>query len=110
MTAEKGDCSVTSKEKIKAMHGEYGVDLGHQCQSCCNFIAERYHDRIYGKCTAYGYSRSEASDWSRWHTACGLYGKDFEALGRRTLMELRKMAKRDVEGLQIEGQIGMDMG
>ena len=91
------------KKKIDAMRAEYG-SAARFCRDCRNFISGQYHNRTYRKCAAYGLTHSEASDWAGKWLACGLYGVDFDTLGRKPLMEtLRSSKKLEVS----EGQVSL---
>ena len=63
--------------KIDAMHKRYGVVENHKCKECCNLVTHTY-DKKYFKCTAYGTSSSEATDWAKKWQACGLFNKPVE--------------------------------
>ena len=91
------------KKKIDAMRAEYGSAAGF-CRDCRNFVSVRYHDRILRKCAAYGITHSEASDWAGKWLACGLYGVDFDTLGRKPLIETLR-AKKELE--VSEGQVSL---
>lgn len=66
--------------KITAMHREYGKDIAHRCADCPNlFVYIANKTKTCYKCMAYGVSSSEASDWAKSWTACGLYGKPLDA-------------------------------
>lgn len=58
--------------KIDAMHLRYGRVEGKQCKDCPLFREGYYHDRKLMKCSAYGMTHSEATDWRKKWVACGL--------------------------------------
>lgn len=92
--------------KDEAMHHYYGFD--QECRQCCqceHFIGGVYHNRRYYKCTVYGCSHSEATDWRRGYTACGLIGKPFPE-GDIRIVDLLKAIRIKKEE-QIEGQTKM---
>ena len=85
------------------MRAEYGSATGF-CRDCCNFISGKYHNRTYRKCVAYGMTHSEASDWAWKWLACGLYGTDFDTLGRKPLIKTLCSPKK----LEVsEGQVSL---
>ena len=91
--------------KITAMHKEYGKAHGYKCEGCQQLVCREGHTRRYYKCTAYGDSMSEATDWARSWPACGLYGQPVDK-GRTPLLERLKHAKRP-DNKPVEGQISM---
>lgn len=93
--------------KIKAMHHYYGVDpKGRVCIECDHLIWGEYHDKRYYKCTVYGCSHSEATDWRKSYTACGLIGKSFPNEDNRIIDILKKKPIRKEE--EIEGQLSIN--
>lgn len=74
--------------KIELMHDIFGIDEEHKCGECDNFGEHRY-DKLYYKCAVYGISSSEASDWRKKYTACGMFNKEYTG---RPIIELRKHA------------------
>ena len=63
--------------KIDRMHALFGRCEGHTCGECSNFVSGRYHDKILRKCSVYGLTHSEASDWAKSYTACGMFNKTY---------------------------------
>ena len=91
-------------KKIEAMHSFYGFDSQcRQCGQCPHFIRDIYHDRMLSKCTVYGCTHSEATDWRRGYTACGLIDKPFPEEDNRIIDILKReqIMKRE----EIPGQI-----
>lgn len=89
--------------KIAAMHREYGKNTAHRCADCPNLCIYATTSHTLYKCIAYGVSASEATDWAKRWTACGLYGKPL-AIDHVPLMKRLKPARRQEE--PIDGQIG----
>ena len=93
------------KRKIEAMYERYGHRPGAECRSCINLIRYAYKGAVYSKCTAYGSTRSEATDWKLSNEACGRYGKPLCAEELELLTELRHAPRTEPEP-PAEGQIG----
>lgn len=60
--------------KIDLMHREFGFSPGNKCKTCSNLTAH-FYDKRYYKCTVYGESMSEATDWVLKWDACGMFNK-----------------------------------
>ena len=89
--------------KIEAMHERFGVMPGKRCEDCSNLIQGDYRGIHLRKCTVYGATHSEASDWRKKYVACGMFGKEYNG---RPIIELLKCATRKVDKEQpIEGQM-----
>ena len=93
-------------KKIDAMHHYYGYDpLESKCEECPHLIHGRYHDRTYYKCTVYGCTHSEATDWRKSYDACGLIDHDFPEHDNRVIDILKHQPIEKEE--QLPGQISM---
>ena len=68
-------------------------------------IHGQYHDKQYFKCTVYGCSHSEATDWRKSYDACGLIDRAFPE-GDNRIADLLKANPIRLEE-QIPGQISM---
>lgn len=91
--------------KLDLMHKTFGRDDVHKCGDCNHFVQGKYHDKTLRKCECYGLTHSEASDWAKSWTACGLFGKEY---GRAPM--IRFVAKRkDDAPAAISGQIGLEV-
>lgn len=88
-------------KKIDRMHALFGVDEHHKCGECSNFVCGRYRSKILKKCRAYGLTHSQASDWAKRWTACGLFGREYAG---RTVIEL---TDRENLVVPLEGQIDL---
>lgn len=93
--------------KAEAMHHYYGADpAGRKCIECDHLISGEYHDKRYYKCTVYGCSHSEATDWRKGYVACGLIGQPFPEGDKRIVEVLKACRIRKEE--QLEGQMRME--
>ena len=97
-------------KKIDAMHYFYGCDhLDRKCDECDHLIHGEYHGRTYYKCTVYGCSHSESTDWRKSYDACGLVDHDFPIHDNRIIDILKHEPVEKEE--QIPGQVSMfEMG
>jgi len=95
---------MSSLRKIALMHEIHGVKPMHKCGDCSNFISGRYHDRILRKCKRYGLTHSEATDWAKSWTACGILNIPLPD-GEKTVIEVKKMSRRVREAQALEGQV-----
>ena len=93
-------------KKIDAMHSFYGHDhLERKCEECDHLIHGKYNGKWYYKCTVYGCSHSEATDWRKSYDACGLVDHDFPEHDKRIKDILKSEQIRTDE--QIPGQVTM---
>ncbi len=93
--------------KIAAMYHFYGIDpLSGKCEDCPHFISGEYHGRRYFKCTVYGCSHSESTDWRKSYTACGLIDHDFPENDARVIDILKHDPILKTE--QIPGQMTVE--
>lgn len=90
--------------KIDAMYHYYGIGVG-RCEDCPHF-RKKIWDRTYHKCTVYGQSNSEATDWRKGYTACGLIDKPFPE--DETRVVYRVLAVK--ENKPLDGQISIFEG
>lgn len=88
--------------KIDAMHHYYGIASG-RCENCPHFVRKIWN-RTYHKCSVYGDSNSEATDWRCGYQACGLIDKPFPEGDARIV----KLLSRDRDEEPLPGQISMD--
>lgn len=91
--------------KIHLMHSKFGRCESHICGECSNFISGRYHNRYLRKCTVYGATHSEASDWAKSWTACGMFNKEYK--GTPIIKFVRPEGQR--ANTPIEGQIKFEV-
>lgn len=90
-------------KKIDRMHALFGVEPCHKCGECCNFVSGRYMSKMLRKCRAYGLTHSQASDWAKRWTACGLFNQEYTG---RNVIELRG-TRRGLGSTPSEGQMDL---
>ena len=91
--------------KIKLMHLVFGKETlkgQHICGECSNFERYRYHGKLYRKCTVYGVTNSEASDWAKKYEACGMFNQEYN--GRPIIELVKHNSSAEPEPL-LDGQI-----
>jgi hypothetical protein len=89
--------------KIDAMHQRFGKLDGKQCRDCSNFVVH-WMSRNFQKCSVYGDTCSEASDWRQKWTACGQFGKEYTG---RCVMETLSRRKEPEPPVEMDGQTSM---
>lgn len=93
--------------KIDEMHRRFGVISEKRCEDCSNLIKGMYNTKFLRKCTVYGATHSEASDWRKKYVACGMFNKEWS--GGRIIDVCRyENAKRKDEA-PIEGQLEIEL-
>jgi hypothetical protein len=95
-----------SIRKIDAMYKYYGIANMGICGDCPHF-REKEYGRKYFKCTVYGDSNCDATDWRKSYSACGLINKPFPEDERRIVERIIVSRMNDDE--PIPGQIVMDI-
>ncbi len=61
-------------ERVKVMFRRYGrAPEGTKCKDCKFLHGYLYHTATYYKCTKYGVSHGEATDWRLKYPACGRF-------------------------------------
>lgn len=96
---------MADKRKIYAMHDRYGVLPDKRCEDCDNLLKGDYHGLRLRKCTVYGATHSEATDWRKKYVACGMYNKQYDGT---PIIEILKRAKRNIDTIPIDGQIRLE--
>lgn len=94
--------------KIDAMHRFYGVDPKERICDDCPHLVKRFYDRVYYKCSLYGVSASEATDWRKKWQACMLIDHDPEPDNFVPVLERLKHSPKLSEP-PVEGQIRMEL-
>lgn len=90
--------------KIEMMHKLFGVNKKNLCKDCEHLIqVTKCSKRLY-KCTIYGNTDSEASDWKIHNIACGLAPNN--QYNGRNVIELVKRQSKPKRPLEpIPGQM-----
>ena len=94
------------RKKIDAMHDRFGTLPEERCVNCSNFIHGRYHTKYLSKCTVYGATHSEATDWKKGYMACGLFNKEWK--GNTILHVLRGEQATKQPQDPLDGQMCFD--
>lgn len=94
------------RRKIEEMHYRFGKTPGQMCEDCSNLIKGRYHGMYLRKCTVYGATQSEASDWRKKYEACGLYNKPWS--GNEIIRTLKHSGMPKPTEEPMEGQITIE--
>lgn len=92
-------------KKIDAMHQKYGRYSGCMpqiCGECSNFKRYRYRGKNYKKCSVYGESHSEATDWNVSFEACEMFNKNYEGM---PIIDILKRSLRPKNDELLDGQI-----
>ena len=61
--------------KIDLMHKLYGRLDGQRCADCSNLLNKEWAGS-YFKCSVYGNSNAESTDWRKKYVACGMFNVD----------------------------------
>lgn len=95
--------------KIEAMHARFGVLPEKRCEDCRHLIKGYVGNTFVRKCTVYGATHSEASDWRKKYVACGLYNKEWKGgkIIRVVHCENAKQRRLD-EIVPLDGQISLE--
>lgn len=94
----------TTLRKLELMHSMFGVTDGKTCGECSNFVSGRYNTKTLRKCTVYGLTHSEASDWAKRWQACGMFNREWYG---RVIIEMVRRGRPRTPVDQIEGQTSM---
>jgi hypothetical protein len=97
------------KKQLERMHMVYGKSHVLKCGTCCNFVRDRYHDRMLQKCERYGLTHSEASDWAQSWEACGMHNVPLPE-NERPMIERCKGTREATYIENIPGQVGLFTG
>lgn len=81
--------------KIAKMHQMFGLKPGYTCGDCVNLACGQFGSRIRYKCIVYGWTHSEASDWTKSWPACKMFGHEY--IGR-PVIELQKDPETPMDG------------
>lgn len=95
--------------KIDLMYATFGVDTQcRRCKDCPCLVRVTPTSRPYYKCSVYGESSAESTDWAGKWTACGRFGKPLEP-GEHTVLYMAKGSTRKPAEGPIPGQIKMEV-
>ena len=92
--------------KIDEMHRRFGELPDKRCEDCSNLIQGRYNTKYLRKCTVYGATHSEASDWRKKYTACGMFNKEWT--GYPIIRVLKHSGRTKVDIPEIIGQVRLE--
>lgn len=96
-------------KKIDLMHATFGIDPQcRKCRDCPCLVRVSPTSRAFYKCSVYGKSSSEATDWAGKWMACGRFGKPLEP-GERTVLYMTMGNNRNPAEGPIPGQIIMEL-
>ena len=93
--------------KIDEMHRRFGMLPDKRCGDCINLIEGQYHTRYLRKCTVYGATHSEASDWRKKYVACGMYNKEWN--GPQIIRTLTVGPRERDAMMPLDGQMEMEL-
>lgn len=84
---------------IERMHNFFGS--GHPSNKCgdCNNLVKRGY---YYKCSVYGESSSEATDWRKKWNSCAMFNMPYNGI---LIKDVVRYLPRIIEEEQIEGQM-----
>lgn len=95
--------------KIDLMYAAFGIDTQcRRCKDCPCLVRVTPTSRAYYKCTVYGESSAESTDWTGKWTACGRFGKPLTP-GENTVLYMAKGNTRKPAEGPIPGQIKMEV-
>lgn len=94
--------------KIELMYRQFGKRVGHTCGMCAHLLSGRYHDKVYRKCEVYGLTHSEASDWAKRWTACGMFNREYTGRPIINLVRPERKTTDTVLDEPLEGQMKME--
>lgn len=93
--------------KLELMHYTFGVIANHYCRECKNLCSYSANRKWY-KCSVYGETSSDASDWRLSYTACGMFNKDYDGFPIINLVKREKSIREKAE-INIEGQMKLEI-
>lgn len=91
--------------KIDLMHQKFGVKEGYKCRDCNHLVSGRYHDKVLHKCSVYGMTHSEASDWRLKYTACGLFGCATDVSNIIQCVKRKPLRNEKDTPIELDGQM-----
>ncbi len=95
--------------KIDLMHATFGTDMQcRRCKDCKCLVRVTESGRSCYKCTVYGLSNAESSDWTKKWPACGRFNKPLEP-GEYTVLYMKKREPRPRAAEVVPGQMRMEL-
>ena len=91
--------------KIGLMHQLFGVASG-RCGDCFHFVQGQYRSKVLRKCEVYGFTHSEASDWAKRWTACGLFNQETQS--ENIIRLVRRANQTNDFPSELDGQMEME--
>lgn len=92
-------------KKIELMHYYFGRIESHLCAECDNLVCYRLNEKNVRKCVVYGRTGSNATDWAKRWTACGMFNKIYSG---QPMMKMVKYERHSKPTEQVQGQIEME--
>lgn len=91
---------------IYAMYRHFGTTKHPDaiCRDCRHLKTHQAGGRKVYKCTVYGETSSDATDWRIGWIACGMYGKPYDGT---PVMDLKHQRKKADPEEQIPGQMSL---
>ena len=96
---------MSALRKIDRMHALFGLQDGHICGECSNFVIGKYRGMMLRKCKVYGMAHSTASDWVKRYPACGMFNHNYT--GDDVIRLSKQFKKQDYEH-PIDGQLELE--
>ena len=97
------------RQKIEAMHYRLGILPDKRCEDCSNLIKGYCGNTFVRKCTVYGATHSEASDWRKKYIACGMFNKEWSGNNIIDCVKSENAKRRD-DLFPLEGQMTFEEG
>jgi len=92
--------------KIELMHSIFGRTQGRKCSECSNFCEYLANSVRVKKCSIYGLTSSEASDWRNKYDACGMFNMEYK--GAKIIGLKKHYTKEKIAEPEMDGQIGLE--
>lgn len=88
---------------VEKMYQLYGMEKGKRCGDCKHFLRQSYRGKTYFKCSLYGCSNCQSTDFRVSYDACGMYNKTRDPKQDKPIVKMRM--QNDTE--QIDGQMSL---
>lgn len=96
---------MSALRKIDRMHALFGLQDGHTCGECSNFVRGKYRGMMIQKCKVYGMTHSTASDWAKRYPACGMFNHNYTGVD---VIRLSKQFKKQDDEHPLDGQLVLE--